>query len=71
LKRIKEKLEISIVLNDGIKYSPKFILILTIKPKKCIFKNILNRCDFYSYIEFLEEYAKQKTKALLLFMKKK
>jgi len=68
LKRVKERLEESILLNDGVEYSPKFTLILTQKPNclKCVYKNIFNQCDFYSYVEFLEDYAKQQNKGSII-----
>ncbi len=73
LKKIKETLESNIILNKDLEYSPKFTMLVTTKSNylKCVFKNEFNQCDFYSYLEFLEDYGKHQNKGSIIIYEEK
>ncbi len=64
LKSIKDKLEKPIYLENGLEYIPKFTMV--VKEKIDCSKCLKNSCDFFSFVEYLEDYAKNQSKGSIV-----
>ena len=64
LKSIKDKLEKPIYLENGLEYIPKFTMV--VKEKIDCSKCLKNSCDFFSFVEYLEDYAKKQSKGSIV-----